>query len=411
MPARPPVARPPKPAPAGEITADGRDAGIAFAPEEAVDTAPPGIEIELKLLVDAADMPAFMAAPVIEEHARTRGVRRRLHATYYDTPDARLRRAGLTLRVRQSGRRFVQTVKSTIDHDPLRRGEWEAVVPGMAPDIALAIPFLPPRLGARLVDHPPQPVFSTDIRRLVRTVALPSGTVEVCFDSGTVSAGDAARPIPEIELELKSGSVRRSTDRLRLLEHGAARPRSAASRTRLRSGRRHPPAHPSRAGRYCPRIILDEALRIILGAIFRHLLDALPAALDGGNPEGVHQARVALRRLRSLFGLMREVSPSPSLEAFRAEASRLADGLGNARDTDVFIADTLASVAAVLPHLDGLDGLRAAAIARREALYGESARSPTSRQPLPPRTAPGSRAAGSRCLRSAVGPRRTGGGL
>jgi triphosphatase len=333
-----------------------------------------GTETELKLLVDADDMPAFQAAPAIEEHAVNRGVRRRLRAIYYDTADGRLRKAGLTLRVRQSGTRFIQTVKSSIDHDPLRRGEWEATVPSMTPDIALAVPFLPARLGARLLDDPPSPVFSTDIRRLVRTVDLPAGRVEVSFDVGTIAAGDATVPVAEIELELKAGSAQALYDLgLRLLEHGAARPsvRSKSDRGFALADGKAPgvdkpgrPALPANAS-------LDEALRCILGAILRHLFDALPAAEDGRNAEGVHQTRVALRRLRAMFGLMREVVDSPSLEAFRAEASRLADGLGPARDNDVFIAETLTAVEAALPGLYGFDALRAATLARREALYAE----------------------------------------
>jgi len=354
----------------GPEPAERQDPDVPEPPSEAAK----GTEIELKLLVDAADMAAFQSAPVIEENARTRGIRRRLRAIYYDTPDARLRRAGLTLRVRQSGARFIQTIKSAIDDDPLRRGEWEATVPSMTPDIALAVPFLPARLGARLLDDPPSPIFSTDIRRLIRTVALPAGRVEVSFDTGTISAAGETIPVSEIELELKEGSAQALYGLgLRLLEHGPARPSVRSKSDRgfdLADGT--PPAAPKPGRPTMPAgVALDEALRIILGAVLRHLFDALPAAWDGGSPEGVHQMRVALRRLRSLFGLMRDVSESVSLESFRAEASRLADGLGNARDTDVFITETLASVEAALPGLHGFDALRAAAAARRETLYAD----------------------------------------
>jgi inorganic triphosphatase YgiF len=333
-----------------------------------------GTETELKLFVDADDMPAFQAAPAIEEHAANRGVRRRLRAIYYDTADGRLRKAGLTLRVRQSGARFIQTVKSARDHDPLRRGEWEATVSSMTPDIALAVPFLPARLGARLLDDPPSPIFSTDIRRLVRTVALPAGRVEVSFDVGTITAGENSEPVAEIELELKEGSAQALYELgLRLLEHGQARPSILSKSDRgfaLADGRARGVDKPGRPA-LPDGASLDEAMRCILGAILRHLFDALPTAEDGRNTEGVHQTRVALRRLRALFGLMRDVVDSPSLGAFRAEASRLADGLGAARDNDVFIAETLASVEAALPALHGFDALRDAALAKRTALYAE----------------------------------------
>jgi len=80
-------------------------------------------EIELKLIVDAGRMAHFNAAPVIAAHARNKGARKHLKSVYYDTPERALRRNGLSLRVRQSGARFVQTVKTEIADDPLRRGE------------------------------------------------------------------------------------------------------------------------------------------------------------------------------------------------------------------------------------------------------------------------------------------------
>jgi inorganic triphosphatase YgiF len=56
----------------------------------------------------------------------------------------------LTLRVRQGGARFVQTVKTEFESDPLRRGEWEANVASIAPDVALALPFIPAKLRSDL---------------------------------------------------------------------------------------------------------------------------------------------------------------------------------------------------------------------------------------------------------------------
>ena len=78
--------------------------------------------------------------------------------------------------------------------DPLRRGEWEATLPTSAPDLSLALPLLPAKLRAKLGRAALQPVFTADIHRLTRTVSLPSGTVEVSFDHGTLRAGDGPFP-------------------------------------------------------------------------------------------------------------------------------------------------------------------------------------------------------------------------
>src|SRR5215475_690638 len=146
----------------------------------------PGVEIELKLLVDVDRLTDFNAAPIIATNARNRGSRKHLKSVYYDTPERTLQRNGLTLRVRQSGARFVQTVKAEVEDDPLRRGEWEASVPSIAPDVALAMPFIPAKLRADLEVHPLEVVFTADIHRHARTVDLPSGSVEVAFDQGVL---------------------------------------------------------------------------------------------------------------------------------------------------------------------------------------------------------------------------------
>ena len=69
----------------------------------AVVPAPPH-EIELKLLASPDALDALRKAPVVVQHARNRGITRRLEAIYYDTPDRLLVRHGLSLRVRRSGK-------------------------------------------------------------------------------------------------------------------------------------------------------------------------------------------------------------------------------------------------------------------------------------------------------------------
>ena len=141
--------------------------GATPAPEppQASIAARPAGEIELKLLVDADRMAHFNAEPIVEANARNKGARKHLKSVYYDTPERTLRRNGLTLRVRRSGARFVQTVKTDAADDPLHRGEWEARVPSLAPDLGLALPFVPAKLRANLAALPLEAVFTADVHR------------------------------------------------------------------------------------------------------------------------------------------------------------------------------------------------------------------------------------------------------
>jgi triphosphatase len=353
-----------------EVAPQSEETASAAAPPTVLP--PPAAEIELKLLVDADRLGGFNDAPIIANHARNKGTRKHLKAVYYDTAERTLLRSGLTLRVRQSGARFTQTVKAESKDDPLRRGEWEAVVPSIAPDLTLAVPFLGEELRSALELQKLEPVFTTDIHRRQRIVEMPSGTVEVAFDHGSFTSGDRSMLVSEIELELKNGSRSAIYDlALGLAEHGAVRPsiHSKAARGFDLAADSPPAVRRPRKLRLDPAIALDDALATILGGCFGHLLQSMPAAEDGRDPEGVHQLRVALRRLRAALDLMRSVGPLNKLEALRAEAKWLAQNLSAARDWDIFQGGTLPTIAKACPQVAGFDALGEATEKRRAAAY------------------------------------------
>lgn len=367
-----PTEPPQQPANAGEIPAEqAPQEPPAAAPDDAE---PHGVEIELKLLVDADDLAGFNAAPVIAAHARSKGARKHLKSVYYDTPERTLWRNGLTLRVRQNGARFVQTVKSEQRDDPLRRGEWEASVRSMAPDVALAMPFFPEELRAELESEGLAPVFTADIRRHTRMLELPAGTVEVAFDHGVLKAGERTMPVSEIELELKGGSPAVLYElALRLAEHGPVRPSIRGKSARGFDLAADTPPAARRPGklRLDPAITLDDAFATILRSCLQHLFEALPAAEDGRDPDGIHQLRVSLRRLRSALDLMRAVGPLSRLESLRADAKWFAQSLSAAREWDIFETETLPTIAQGCPTIAGFEALGEVARKRRTAAYNK----------------------------------------
>ena len=333
---------------------------------------PAETEIELKLVVNPDRLAEFNEAPIIAANARSRGSRKHFKTVYYDTAERNLRREGLTLRVRQSGTRFTQTVKSACGDDPLTRGEWEASVPSIAPDATLAAPFMPARLLAEIERQPLEQVFTSDIHRHQRLVDLPSGTVEVAFDHGTLKAGERTLPVSEIELELKAGSAAAIYElALQLAEHGPVRPsiESKSERGFDLADDRPPTAPKPRKLRLDPSVPLDDAFTRILRACLHHLLQSIPAAADGRDLEGVHQLRVALRRLRSALHLMRPVSSHSKLEMLRAEAQWLASSLSAAREWDIFQSQTLPGIAKGCPSVPGFEALDEVAEKRRIAAY------------------------------------------
>jgi CHAD domain-containing protein len=89
----------------------------------------------------------------------------------------------------------------------------------------------------------------------------------------------------------------------------------------------------------------------------------------GDDPEGIHQMRVALRRLRALVGACREILLPELFDHLTPELRWLQQQLGPARDWDVFIAETLEPMLRRFPGDGDLPALRSVAMTRRDAAY------------------------------------------
>ena len=85
----------------------------------------------------------------------------------------------------------------------------------------------------------------------------------------------------------------------------------------------------------------DVALRYIVAQCHTDLLEYRAVALQSRRPVGIHQTRVALRRLRAAFGLFRSAVDGPVLRGLAAEAKWLAGECGPARDLYVFLHETV----------------------------------------------------------------------
>ena len=68
---------------------------------------PADTEIELKLAADPAVLKRLFRSPPIARHATGKPKRRILDSVYWDTPDRRLAKRGMALRVRRSGTTFL----------------------------------------------------------------------------------------------------------------------------------------------------------------------------------------------------------------------------------------------------------------------------------------------------------------
>lgn len=326
-------------------------------------------EIELKLALSARDL-----APLRRRLARFGdGEEVEVDNVYFDTADRLLRGNRMALRVRRIGRRWVQTLKTEARASALSsRGEWEVPAPRGRLDLG-RFPETP--LSTLLQAHPESrlvPAFRTRFRRTIWNAN--GGATEIALDEGEIVAGEVRAPILEVELELKSGSIE-ALDRLALELVGkggkalALRPAvdsKAVRGYRLAAGESATPLKANAAavaGALTRGTAVAAALRGVVERGTTLLLANAAGGLDLGDPEFVHQARVAVRRVRSAARVLGKAAGWPA--AIDSDLRWIARRLGAVRDWDVLQAQTLPALVAALPAAKPL-AERAAQLRRRD---------------------------------------------
>lgn len=165
--------------------------------------------------------------------------------TYFDTSGLELNRGSVSLRIRDSEGRRVQTVKAAgeANGEAMRRGEWEWPVAGERPGLGKAARI--PAFAALNIEDLSglQPICTTRVDRTTWRLRLPGGTfAEVALDHGTIVAGEKSEPVSALELELKAGepgALYRLALELARVAPMAIEPASKANRGfRLHTGKR-----------------------------------------------------------------------------------------------------------------------------------------------------------------------------
>ncbi|RZS79275.1 inorganic triphosphatase YgiF [Phyllobacterium myrsinacearum] len=330
------------------------------------------VEIELKLRAPAGMLDDIRASAAVQQAARNKGLIRRLEATYYDTSDHRLFAAGLSLRVRREGRHHVQTVKRAAAHGSLQRNEWEAVVPDMAPDLAL-LPLA--EIGAPLDGMTADelaPVFATRVRRHLLVLDHQDARIELALDDGVIEFGATRVPLSEVELELKQGKVAALYQfGLNLMDVAplCLETQSKSARGYALALGDEPSAVKAAPSGFVRADTVDEAIAKLLTNCQQQIMANLGASQTGLEPEGVHQLRVALRRLRVALHFLGRELQAPSLESLNTEAKLFGQALGPARNWDVFLHSTLTEIEeAALPHVN-ISAFRAACMPAHDHAY------------------------------------------
>jgi inorganic triphosphatase YgiF len=323
---------------------------------------PPGdpqCQTELTFIVEPAAFKALGAHPLLGGPARLRWGAQ--SSVCFDTEAGDLHRSGLLLQMRRARARNVMSL--TTDEGPV-----EVTAPGDAPQIELLPPAARGLVARLTAQQSLRPWFSWRIRRATRRVAYEGATIEVAFEEGEIAAEAGKAPIREISLRLKEGEPA-SLYRLglQLADVCPLRLNVASRFDRGQALAKPAAAARARAPAFGADATLDAAIGDLLRRNLAHFLGNWLAVESGDSGEGVHQLRVALRRLRSLLALLRRAFPAAEVDLLRSEAKRIADAFGDARDWRVFCEMVEDGPRRRLPQLSGLADLVALADARAEA--------------------------------------------
>lgn len=319
-------------------------------------------EIELKLLIAPADIPRFRLHPLLKALCTSGPKTRKLTSIYFDTDDFVLKNQAIALRVRRSGRQWIQTVKGggSVQAGLHQRDEWEAPVAHDTPDFSkITDPSLTQLFAAEDLRQRLHPVFVTEFKRTVWLLQTEAGDqVEMALDQGEIRAGQKSAAICEVELELKAGNPAALYE-LALALHQAA-PLRAENASKAERGYAlcAPQDEPLPVKATMPEVTremtVDAAFRTIAWNCIAQLQNNQNRLLQGYDPELIHQMRVALRRLRSALSLFAAAAPGIKDADLNEALHWLASQLGPARDWDVFLGAMLPPLVAALPAEAGL---------------------------------------------------------
>ncbi len=340
-------------------------------------------EIELKFVVGEDASSAVWRRALSLGYCESTPRARTLRSIYFDTKDHLLRKSGISLRLRQNGRHWIQSVKC-------RRGlnggfsqsqEVENRVAGDAVVLeSIADEELRRTIAGRLKGQPLIPVWETRIRRAAGELRLDSGTrAEMAVDTGEIAAGERVAELREVEIELIEGPAEDLFHLAKtLFPSGGLRfsrySKGARGYMLATEGHIEPPLAPRNAEAVDLRKseTVERAARDILRECRQQIATNIRVIHEMDDPEGPHQLRVGLRRMRCAFSVFRSVLSSAEAERLSAEARWLGEEVGRLRDLDAVMADVVRPEAERFPDEEGFEpligALEAEADRRRQAL-------------------------------------------
>lgn len=306
-------------------------------------------QIRAKFVISPQEAQRLLASKAVRRNAKRKAVSSFEETTYYDTPYFLLKKHSITLRIRQTGRRIVQTLKAGNDFTDGALTRWEVhkTLEKTTPDLEMVRQVLARDLisaGAlkRLV-----PIFATKVHRTKLGLQTANAHLELVYDQGeifNVKSGEVVETISEIQVKLKSGSRRAMFALLCDLNEKCVWQQITISKAQrgYAAIRRSQALRPRKHKGFANSNDSDgfSAMRNAMSSALSHFFANNPNMLTD-KPEAIHQTRVAIRRMRAILHAFKSIVSYMDRKALNGELRWLQTKLGESRDWHVLRHDTL----------------------------------------------------------------------
>jgi inorganic triphosphatase YgiF len=335
----------------------------------------PARDAELKLEVPADSFNRLARSSLLQAARKNPSKPATLVSIYFDTDKLKLRNKGLSLQVRRIGRRHVQTIKLENGESTIYgRNEWEHPIAGSQPELDVTKdPALGPVFNKN-VRRGLKPIFETRVRRRVYPIRTGDSEIELTVDKGKVEAGRQSAPLCELELGLKRGESAELFKLARMLAEEV--PVQLAVKSKAERGYALIAGDELEVVKAAPVALAPDwsrqaAFKAIARSCLHQLVANKPATLRG-DPEGVHQMRVALRRLRAAISLFADMLLDPQTGEMKSQFKWITQELGPARELDVFIKRVVRPVTDGKPNGPGMAVLAKDLQRRRDEAFARA---------------------------------------
>lgn len=305
--------------------------------EKNEDAAKPG----LKLRIPRAALPQLRGHAALARWLDGRPSEARRVSTYFDTPDLHLLQKNIS--VCDSGPRAKQPSAKSL------ASENSATMPGSN---AAARRYWEKRvLGKKLVSERVagrlRPLFVEDVKRAIWPLKIKNSSIQFAIDVGEIKSRNRKMPICEASFELNSGSVGDIYALARELRKTVPfdlEPLSKTERGYTLAAGIAPTPHFAGKLKLPRRATVDDAFVAIGRDGLMHLRANEGCVRQTQDAEGIHQIRVAVRRLRTALSLFRGLVPERDRQNVMARLRWIGQQCAEAREWDVFQDEQLGAI-------------------------------------------------------------------